>query len=182
MDKIKLFEITFKKISADRSYMAYYIHQLMVDEGKTQIEMMSLLKCSAEDYYKLALCQVPEIGSDKFIASIDKIAAYSNISNHLILNIFDHKFSKSNSKTPKHLTLLEESLDVFKKIFFAPKWIYQPLITLMILLLMIMPGFSRSHETKILKAYISDFNQYVDSMKYAQYQDNTFVPRKNLEK
>lgn len=180
MDKIKLFEITFKKISADRSYIAYYMHRLMVEEGKTQIEMMALLNCSADNYYKLALCQVPEIGSENFVVGIEKIAAYSNISNNIILNILDHTFSKSISKIPKRLTLFEESLDVFKKTFSAPKWIYQPIITLVILLLMIMPGFSRNHETKILKAYIGDFNQYVDSMKYAQYQDNTFVLRKNL--
>lgn len=78
MDKIKLLEITFDKLSADKTFMAYYLEKIRSVESKSREEIRNSLNCSTEDYYKLGLCKAPEAGAESFEERMLRISRYSN--------------------------------------------------------------------------------------------------------
>src|SRR5687767_7663717 len=78
MDKIKLLEITFDKLSADKTFMAYYLEKIRSVESKSREEIRNSLNCSTENYYKLGLCKAPRVGAESFEERMLRIGRYSN--------------------------------------------------------------------------------------------------------
>jgi hypothetical protein len=82
MEKLKLLEITFKKLSDDQAFVAYYLEQARSVENNTHEEIRHFLGCSPEEYYKLGLCKAPDLHLENFEERIGRIAGYSNTSVH----------------------------------------------------------------------------------------------------
>jgi hypothetical protein len=176
MDKLKLFEVTFNKLSDDPMYLAYYLKRLMILENKTQEELINLVGCTVEDYFKLALCKAPQPGEPDFNKRIKNIAAYTNTSEIVLGNILAPLSQREalHKRTPG---LMAETWAVFKKI--VPSWIYQPLVTALAVVLFVAPAFTQASDTKNLQVYLGDYVQYTDSVKHLLLPDNTAVS-KNL--
>lgn len=69
-----------RKAAARREYLAYYLAQYQEQEGLTEEVMMEFVGCSGEDYYRLALCQVPDTQGSDFAARLERVAAYAGAS------------------------------------------------------------------------------------------------------
>ncbi|MES2678591.1 MAG: hypothetical protein V4635_01845 [Bacteroidota bacterium] len=176
MDKLKLFEVTFNKLSDDPSYLAYYLKRLMILEHKTQEELIGLTGGSPEDYYKLALCKAPLPGEPDFAKRLKNIAAYTSTSEIILSNIITLTAGKApvQTHTPGFMA---ETWAVFRKI--VPSWVYQPLLTALAVVLFVAPVFTHAHDAKNVQGYLGEFIHYTDSVKHLQLPDKTAVS-KNL--
>ena len=182
MNKLKLLEITFNKLSDDSTYMAHYLKKASLLENKSQAEMQKLLNCPEEDYYKLGMCQAPSLQSPDFKLRIKKIASYVNTSEVILANIIDYSGAKSMQLPEQQISqsFLSQVFSELKRLFPVPAWIYQPLLTTLMILLFIMPAFSKGNEAKNLQLFISDYVHYIDSVKYIQQNDKTMTCRNSF--
>ena len=101
-DKIKLLELANKKVEGDGDFIAYFLSRYAEIEKLSQQDMMSALKCSIENYYKLGLCKAPNANSSDFIDELNKVSNYTNIStlelNKIIKRVSTiEKFSQLNN-------------------------------------------------------------------------------------
>lgn len=80
MDKTRLFEITFQKVSSDAAFLAYYFNQYAILQQTGLSAVMEELHCDPESFYKLALCKAPERSSSDFTARLGNIAGYAGVS------------------------------------------------------------------------------------------------------
>lgn len=69
-----------RKAAARREYLAYYLVQYQQQEELTEEAMMEFVGCSDEDYYRLALCKVPDTQGADFAVRLDRVAAYAGAS------------------------------------------------------------------------------------------------------
>ncbi len=79
-DKLKILEITSRKISSDRDFMSFVLNKYIELEKKSEQDLIDVLKCSMEDYYKLSLCKVPNSTSIDFIDKLNNISEYTHAS------------------------------------------------------------------------------------------------------
>jgi hypothetical protein len=79
-DKIRLLEHAARKVEADSGFIAHLIKKYLEIENISEQEILSTLHCSAEDYYKLNLCRVPDINANDFVSRLNKISNYTNSS------------------------------------------------------------------------------------------------------
>ena len=69
-----------RKAAARREYLAYYLVRYQEQEELTEEAMMEFVGCFGEDYYRLALCQVPDTQGADFAVRLDRVAAYAGAS------------------------------------------------------------------------------------------------------
>jgi len=79
-NKKKLLELASKKASDDSNFMAFFLKKYMEFEKVTEQDMQLNLKCSSENYYKLALCKIPNANTNDFIDRLNRISNYANAS------------------------------------------------------------------------------------------------------
>jgi hypothetical protein len=79
-EKIKMLELASNKAANDSGFIAYLMKKYLEIENISEEEIQSALHCSAEDYYKLNLCRVPDINSSDFVTRLNQIAQYTNSS------------------------------------------------------------------------------------------------------
>ena len=79
-DKLKLLETANKKASQDNDFIAYYLRKYLEIEQLTVPQMIAILNCPMEDYYKLGLCRAPDVASTDFLQRLTSIGNYSHIS------------------------------------------------------------------------------------------------------
>lgn len=79
-DKLKLFELGFNKVSSDNSFIGFFLIKYAEIEKLSESDLISELKCSSENYYKLGLCKVPGTNDIDFIDRLNKISQYANVS------------------------------------------------------------------------------------------------------
>lgn len=77
-DKIKLLEAAMKKISSEKEFMAFVLSKYLEIEKISEGSLISELKCSLEDYYKLGLCRVPKTTSKDFILRLNSMCEYTH--------------------------------------------------------------------------------------------------------
>lgn len=65
-----------RKAAAREEYLAYYLTQYQQQEVSTKEELMDFVGCLGEAYYRLALCQVPDLQATDFSQRIERIASY----------------------------------------------------------------------------------------------------------
>lgn len=85
-NNLKLLENTFRKVSQDKEFIAYYLHRYGELENKKINEIISELNCDEENFYRLGLCNTP----NQNIAELNEISAYVGVSALSILNILKH--------------------------------------------------------------------------------------------
>lgn len=78
-DKIRLLKIAISKVSNDKNYIAYFLEEYIKIEQTSEENIISDLKCSLEDYYKLSLCKISEINSTEFLSDLNAISSYIKI-------------------------------------------------------------------------------------------------------
>lgn len=79
-DKIKILEAAVKKISGEQEFMSFVLNKYMELENMSKSDLISSLKCSIEDYYKLGLCKAPKAGSTDFVDRLNNISQYTHTS------------------------------------------------------------------------------------------------------
>jgi hypothetical protein len=85
--KIKLLGLAIKKVADDSDFMAYFLLKYSQIEKLSEQEVISFLKCSQEDYYKLGLCKTPDANSTNFIEQLNKVSEYTHTSSIELNNI-----------------------------------------------------------------------------------------------
>lgn len=100
-EEINALEIAVKKASRDSGFMAYVLQKYLEVEKISEKEMLTMLNCSFEDYYKLNLCRVPYVTANDFIVRLNNISQYAHISSielnkiikrvYSVLNLSDNK-------------------------------------------------------------------------------------------
>lgn len=185
MNKLRLFENTYNKLVADKTFMAYYLHELIIRENKTQEEVCVLLNCDQEGYYKLALCKAPEIISADFKQRVLKIAEYTNTPALVLSNIIG--FSVEVKKEIQDVSVFQKLINDIKQIFPVPEWlvkskpaIYNTFVTVCSIILFVFIFSPQKQDTKSLQLYMSYYYEYTDAIKYTQVQDNTFVLKNKM--
>src|SRR5436190_11765814 len=79
-DNLRIITHMARKLESDHNFIAYAMKKYGEVEKISEGEICSLLSCSLEDYYKLALCRVPDVNADDFVARLNKISQYGNAS------------------------------------------------------------------------------------------------------
>ena len=192
MNKQKLVEITYTKLSSDKSFMAYYLEQFKLTERKTRENLLKLLHCSLEDYYKLGLCKAPDPLESNFSERILKISAYSNASFHALTDIIERVYVNENAPLSEESTLIpktktdnfEEKIKQLTDIFPLPSWItnirlkiYQAALTTFLILTFVFNSNVKGQESNIRSFYEIGNANYKDSIRYISLRDNTFVKK-----
>jgi hypothetical protein len=179
MNKLKLFEHTYNKLSIDKGFMAYHLEQLAIKEKKSTEDIMALLGCEPVSYYKLALCQAPPITAIDFIVRIKKIAEYANVSEVMLANIMSSSTISENSSVSQYK---QSYLLQIKNIFSFPEGLvqflrktYQVGISAAVIILCILPFIHTKQEIKNIQSFIADYTGYTVSIKHTQLPDNTYV-------
>jgi hypothetical protein len=183
MNKLKLLEHTFNKLTADKSFVAYYLEQLAITENKSQNEIIQLLNCSKENYFKLGLCKVPEINAADYVSRITIIARYATVSEVILSNII------SPITTDVKPDKLIQAWKNFERLITLPNWfirsqgkIYKTAFSVCILLLLLVSYTPKDRETKNLQVFIGMHYSYTNTKKHIELQDNTYVCIINLKK
>ena len=78
-DKIKLLKMAIPKVSNDKKYFAYFLNEYIRIEHMSEENVISNLKCSLEDYYKLSLCKISETNSSNYLSDLNAICSYIDI-------------------------------------------------------------------------------------------------------
>jgi hypothetical protein len=66
-----------RKAATRQGYLAYYLAQYQQQEGLSEEAIVEFVGCSGEDYYRLALCQVPDMQASDFADRLKRVAAYA---------------------------------------------------------------------------------------------------------
>lgn len=69
-----------QKVAKRESYIAYYLAQYQQQESLAEKELQAFVDCTGEAYYRLALCQVPDLQAIDFRQRIDRIASFTGAS------------------------------------------------------------------------------------------------------
>lgn len=69
-----------QKVAKRESYLAYYLAQYQQQEGLTETDLQAFVGCTGEAYYRLALCQVPDLQANDFRQRIERIASFTGAS------------------------------------------------------------------------------------------------------
>ena len=77
--KIKLLAMGARKASLEKDFMSFVLNKYLEIEKIPETELISLLGCSKEDFYKLALCKAPDIAGKDFIERVRTISEYSRV-------------------------------------------------------------------------------------------------------
>lgn len=78
-NKITHQKFLIKKVSSRKDYFAFFIGQYQQHEQLDDDQIKSFLACSDENFFRLALCRVPDIQADTFAEKIQKIADFTTI-------------------------------------------------------------------------------------------------------
>lgn len=79
-EKLEILEMAAKKVSSDGGFIAFIVMKYLEFEKISQKELVSILGCSEEDYYKLLLCRAPEVNASDFVKRLTNICQYTNAS------------------------------------------------------------------------------------------------------
>jgi hypothetical protein len=79
-EKIKMLELASNKAANESGFIAYLMKKYLEIENMSEQEILSKLHCTAEDYYKLNLCRIPDINANDYVTRLSKICEYTNTS------------------------------------------------------------------------------------------------------
>ena len=168
MDKLKLLEITAQKLATDKHFLCYYLTQSQILHGRSQADMVSLLHCSTEEYYKLALCQFPDPGHSDYTGRLFKIAAYSNVSFQVLDTLI--KELKPAQKPDFMPALLHQFLSSIR----IPGTLYRAGFSVFSLLFLALT-LTAKVELNDTRFFTKSYSVYKDSVKSLCLPDNTGV-------
>ena len=168
MDKLRLMRITAQKLAGDKKFLSYYLTQNADAQHKTETDMMTVLNCDPETYYKLALCQAPEPQKGDYTDRLLQIAGYTNLPltvlDGLIKNVLleERKRQGSNKRQPIFLRWI--STGPFYRLGFSA-----------LSLVFLMLAFTARVDTHSRLFYSESYPAYKDSVNHMCLCDNTCV-------
>jgi hypothetical protein len=74
---IGLLEIGAKRLSTEKDFMSFILYRYMEIESISDSDLIEGLNCSAENFYRLALCKAPNVTAGDFVERLERICAYS---------------------------------------------------------------------------------------------------------
>jgi len=93
--------IILKKVATRNDYAGYYLLKYLELEKKSKEELISELKCSDEDFVKLALCKIKPPFESQFASSINKISSYIRIDDFVLSQIIKRVAIDEEQKSVK---------------------------------------------------------------------------------
>lgn len=78
--KLKLLKTANKNIETDSGFFAHYLGKYSEIENVSETDIISMLNCTTENYYKLGLCKAPPVNSKDFVQRLNNISDYTGIS------------------------------------------------------------------------------------------------------
>jgi hypothetical protein len=78
-DKLKLLEYAAKKVVSENAFMGFLFNRFMETEHVGENDLITLLNCSLEDYYKLCLCKAPDTTAGNYIEKVRELSEYANV-------------------------------------------------------------------------------------------------------
>lgn len=77
--KLNLLKSATARFENNPEYMAYILKKYCEFERISESELLSEFNCSADDYYKLALCKYPPVDTTDFSQRLKVISEYTHI-------------------------------------------------------------------------------------------------------
>jgi len=119
-EKIKMLELASNKASNDSGFIAYLIKKYLEVENISEQEIISILHCTEENYYKLNLCRVPDVNANDFVSRLNRISEYTNSSAVELNNIIKRanailRLSGSNVEQHNYLMAARDKQNKDKK-------------------------------------------------------------------
>lgn len=88
--KLNFLKSAITRVENDQEFMAYTLKKYCEFEKISEVELMSTLECSVDNYYKLALCKVPDISESDFRPRLAIISEYVNIDTSKLIKVIKH--------------------------------------------------------------------------------------------
>lgn len=76
---LNLLKLVMARMEENRESMAFFLKTYEKIEHKSESELVSNWKCSAVDYCKLALCNVPDVNAADYVQRLNTISEYTHI-------------------------------------------------------------------------------------------------------
>ncbi len=78
-DKASLMTFAAVKLADDPDFFAFVFREYLLMTGNTPDALMDQLGCTPENYWKLALCKVPDDDAPDYLDRVRRIAEYVEI-------------------------------------------------------------------------------------------------------
>ena len=88
--KLNFLKSAITRVENDHEFMAHTLKKYRELEKISELELIETLNCSKEDYYKLALCKVPDISESDFKSRLANISEYVNIDTGKLIKVIKH--------------------------------------------------------------------------------------------
>src|SRR5262249_19839696 len=79
-EKVSLLAKAVDKVSLDKKFIAFLMREYLEYEKISQQEILLQLRCSEEEYYKLCLCNAPDMEAGDFVSRVNSIGEYAHVS------------------------------------------------------------------------------------------------------
>jgi hypothetical protein len=76
-EKIELLRMGARKIASEKDFMSFVLNRYQEMEQISETELIAVLNCSLENFYRLALCKAPDATANDFVQRLEKISEYS---------------------------------------------------------------------------------------------------------
>lgn len=74
----------------DQEFMAHTLKKYRDFEQISEPAMLDFLSCTMNDYYKLALCRIPDTDKSDYLSRMNAISEYTNIEPGKLLRLIKH--------------------------------------------------------------------------------------------
>lgn len=74
----------------DQEFMAHTLKKYRDFEQISEPAMLDFLSCTMNDYYKLALCRIPDTDKSDYLSRMNAISEYTNIEPDKLLRLIKH--------------------------------------------------------------------------------------------
>lgn len=114
-DKIKLLELTFKKVSDNPDFFAHFLCLYMEQLSMSQDKLLSDLSCDYESYLKLGLCRAPDILKLDYLKRLKNISEFTKTDvdnlNKILKEVHATKKLKRINYGQEYLTAARDSTE-----------------------------------------------------------------------
>jgi len=101
--KLNFFKSAITRVENDHEFMAYTLKKYREFEKISESELIDILDCSMDSYYKLALCKTPGVSESDFKSRLAIISEYVAIDISKLTKVIKHvhtvlKFTSTTGK------------------------------------------------------------------------------------
>ena len=93
--KLNFFKSAIACVEDKPDFMANTLKKYRELEKISESELINILQCSVNDYYKLALCTKPDFAESDFKSRLSVISEYAGIDTNILTKIIKHVYTVS---------------------------------------------------------------------------------------